>query len=186
MTGAEDRRPPAQYGEYATAEEQQKAKGLPEPVADAAPADAAQPTPHAAAHESRPHADPARSGPAHPVDRIVTLVLLGLGLFVWLNGIPGYLALADALQAVFDQLGAGTYQAAETAAALGVTALVIQGILWAVTAASAWIVLKRAKLAWWVPVVGAAVSFIASMVIVSIALFADPGFIDAVSAQTLP
>lgn len=186
MSGTEDRRPPAQYGEYASAAEQQKAKGLPEPAADAVTADAAQPTPLAATHEPQPHADPARSGPAHPVDRIVTLVLLALGLFVWLNGIPGYLALADALQTVFDQLGTGTYQAAETAAALGVTALVVQGILWAVTAASAWFAIKRGKLAWWIPVVGAAVYFIASMVVVSIALFADPGFIDGVSVQTLP
>src|SRR5690606_30491254 len=130
MTHSEDRRPPAQYGEYATAEEQQKAKGLPEPAANAAAADAAEPTPTAATHDPQPHTDPAPPGPAHPVDRIVTLVLLALGLFVWLNGIPGYLALADALQTVFDQLGAGTYQAAETAAALGVTALVVQATIW--------------------------------------------------------
>ncbi len=182
----EDRRPPAQYGEYATPEEQQRAKGLPEPLADEAPADAAQPTPTAAPSAAAPHPEPAPSRHPHPVDRIVTLVLLALGLFVWLNGIPGYLALADALQTVFDQLEGGTYAAADTAAALGVTALVVQAAIWGATAASAWFAMKRGKLAWWIPVVGAALYFIASMVVVSIALFADPGFIESVSTQTLP
>lgn len=180
----EDRRPPAQYGEYATPEEQQRAKGLPEPTADAAPADAAQPTSPAAPSAAAPAPAPSRH--AHPVDRIVTLVLLALGLFIWLNGIPGYLALPDALQTVFDQLGGGTYAAADTAAALGVTALVVQAAIWGATAASAWFAMKRGKLAWWIPVVGAALYFIASMVVVSIALFADPGFIESVSTQTLP
>ena len=189
MTGSEDRRPPAQYGEYATPEEQQKAKGLPEPTAHDATADAAQPAPSATTHIAPRQADPPSPGqvpstPAHPVDRIVTLVLLALGLFVWLNGIPGYLALADALQMVFDQLGAGTYHAADTAAALGVTALVVQGLIWALTAASAWFSLKRGRISWWIPLVGAALYFIASMIVVSVALFADPGFMDSVSVQT--
>lgn len=186
MTGSEDRRPPAQYGEYATAEEQQRARGLPEQSAAAVGTDAAHTTPPGETYVPPPRSEPAPSRSAHPVDRIVTLVLLALGLFVWLNGIPGFLALADALQAVFDQLGAGSYRATEAAAALGVAALVVQGIVWALTAASAWFAMSRGRMAWWIPVVGAALYFIASMIIVSVALFADPAFVDSVSTQSLP
>jgi hypothetical protein len=184
MTDSEAPRPHAQYGEYATPEQQQAARGLPEPTGDIPIADASPPAMPAPAHQPQAAAAPALR--AHPVDRVVTLILLALGLFVLLTGIPGYLALSDALQLVYDQLGAGTYPATETAAALGVTALVVQAVIWVATAASAWFAMKRGRIAWWICVVGAALSFIASMVVVSIALFADPGFMDSVSAQTLP
>ena len=195
MTESEASRPRAQYGEYATPEEQQRARGVPDPIseADAEPAAALKgdapppPAPPTAAPpvSPSPAAATARKHP-HPVDRIITLVLLALGLFLLLNGIPGYLALADALQMVYDQVGAGTYPATEVAASLGVTAIVVQAVIWVLTATSAWFAMKRGKLAWWIALVGGALSFIATMVIVSIALFADPGFIDSVSAESLP
>jgi|SRR5690554_729521 len=194
MAESETSRPRAQYGEYATPEQQQAARGLPEPtddipVADASPAAVsplAAPPEAARAPDPQPQAAAESPRRAHPVDRVVTLVLLALGLFILLNGIPGYLALSDALQMVYDQFDAGVYPATETAAALGVTALAVQAVIWVATAASAWFTMKRGRIAWWICVVGAALSFIASMVVVSVALFADPGFIDNVSTQTLP
>jgi hypothetical protein len=197
LTESEAPRPRAQYGEYATPEEQQRARGLPDPIseADAEPAatlkgDAPPPPPPATAAPSVDPVGPfaaAATAPKHPhpVDRVVTLVLLALGLFLVLNGIPGYLALADALQMVYDQLGAGTDPATEVATSLGVTAIVVQAVIWVATATSAWFAMKRGRLAWWIALVGGALSFIASMVIVSIALFADPGFIDSVSMENL-
>lgn len=205
MTDSEAPRPRAQYGEYASAEEQQRARGLPEqaPKADAgaqvpqagdaaplvSPANAA-PQPKSQA-SSRPNDAPqwpvaeAKPKHPHPVDRVVTLILLALGLFLLLNGIPGYLALPDALQLAYDQLGAGTYGATEVAASLGVTALVVQAILWIATAASAWFAVNRGRMAWWIALLGGVLSFIATMVIVAIALFADPGFVDSVSVGSL-
>ncbi|MEX1077764.1 MAG: DUF6264 family protein [Homoserinimonas sp.] len=199
MSDSEIPRPRAQYGEYATPEEQQRARGLPEKSDTPAP-DAADSAPRPAAEPSRQgDAEPMPSQPSaaqppaagkpkatHPVDRVVTIVLLAVGLFLFLNGIPGYLALPDALQMVYDQLGAGTFPATETATSLGVTALVVQGLIWIATAASAWFAMKRGRLAWWIALLGGVLSFIASMVIVSIALFADPGFIDNVAPQNLP
>jgi hypothetical protein len=116
----------------------------------------------------------------------VTLILLAVGLFLVLNSIPGYLAMPEAMQTVYDQLGAGVYPAADVAASLGVTALIVQVVIWVATAASAWFAMKRGRLAWWIALLGGALAFIAMMVIVSTALFADPGFIDNISPENLP
>src|SRR5690606_29501117 len=140
-------------------------------------------TPWAA--QQAPAARPA-VGSAHPVDRVVTLILLAVGLFLVLNSIPGYLAMPEAMQTVYDQLGAGTYPAADVAASLGVTALVVQVATWVASAASGWLAMHRRLMAWWSALLGGVRAFIAIMVIVSTALFADPGFIDNVSPENLP
>jgi hypothetical protein len=188
MSNEETPRPRAQYGEYASPEEQQRARGILEPTSGAGHHDshAGVHLPAApAAYPAAPQAGAVPRKSTHPVDRVVTLVLLAVGLLLLLNGIPGYLALPGAMQMVYDQLGAGTYPASAVAANLGVTALVVQAIIWVATAASSWASMRRGKLAWWIALVGGALSFIATIVIVSIALFADPGFINNVSPENL-
>lgn len=174
MTGGDHARPAAQYGEYASPEEQAKARGTAAPAAAHPPVE-----PYGA-----PVASTVLTGPSrreHPVDRVVTLVLLAFGLFVVLSGIPGYLSMADVLQEVYAQVGAGEYTATELSASLGISALVVQGALWALTALFSVLALRRGRIAWWIPVVGGVVAFIALMIIVSIALMADPGFIASLS-----
>jgi Na+/H+-dicarboxylate symporter len=46
--------------------------------------------------------------------------------------------------------------------------------------------MRRGRLAWWIALLGGVIAFIATVIIVSFALFADPGFIDNVSPQNLP
>ncbi|HEU4808430.1 MAG TPA: DUF6264 family protein [Homoserinimonas sp.] len=193
MSESETPRPRAQYGEFATPEEQQRARGVPERPSEGTGEDPQPPAPEPAqssapAPLAQPDGPAAEPAPAkrHPVDRVVTLVLLAFGLFLLLNSIPGYLALPEAMQTVYDQLDAGSYPATEVAASLGVTALVVQSVIWIATAASAWFAMKRGRLAWWIALVGGVLAFIAMMVIVSIALFADPGFIDNISPENLP
>jgi hypothetical protein len=193
MSDNETPRPRAQYGEYASPEEQQLARGIPEPTIGAVqhgPPGGVHvpvaPQPYAAHPATAQPSGAVSPKPAHPVDRVVTIVLLAIGLFVLLNGIPGYLNLPQTMQMVYDQLDAGTYPARDVAASLGVTALVVQAILWIATAASSWAAMKRGRLAWWIPLLGGVLSFIATTVIVSIALFADPGFLDNLSPGNLP
>ena len=130
---------------------------------------------------ARPAAPARAAAAAHPVDRVVTLVLLGFGLFLVLNGIPGYLAMADVIQGVYDSLGAGTYPARDVAASLGVTALVLECLIWLVTAFFSTLAIRRGRLSWWIAVIGGAAAFITIMVIMSVALFADPGFVTSVT-----
>jgi hypothetical protein len=117
---------------------------------------------------------------------VITLVLLAFGLFLVLNGIPGYLAMADVIQGVYDSLGAGTYPARETASALGVTALVLESVIWLITAFFSTLAITRGRLSWWIALLGGAVAFITIMVIMSVALFADPGFVTNVTPDNLP
>lgn len=173
----QDAEPPrARYGEFASPQEQERARGHVLPEAGSLTPREMQPSPAAA--QRRP--------PAHPVDRVITLVLLAIGLILIINSIPGYLALSDVMQSVYESLNAGTYSATETAAGLGAAALIIQGMLWVATTGFSVLAIRRGRLSWWIPLVGGAISFIAMMIIVSVALFADPGFIDSVNPENLP
>jgi len=189
------------YGEYATPEEQAKARGPvapagPPPAPDAAGRDAtsqdAVPTwtvPAWSAASSGRAQDGAtaaeRPGPPAPrtADRIVTVVLLSLGLLNVLWGIPGFLSLASTLQAAYDQMGVGQYGAGELAGTLGVVAVVSQLLIWAATAWGSVRRMRRGRLSWWVPLVGAAVAFIVVMLVFTIAIVSDPAFTAYVESQ---
>lgn len=168
-------RPRAQYGEYASPEEQLKAKGQ---AADVSLDASTEPVAPVADRTPAGGTAPRR---AHPVDRIVTIALLGFGLFTVITSIPGYLRMPEAMQTVYDQFGAGTYSDGELADALGIVAIVSQAAIWILTAAFTVWSLKRDRFSWWIPVVGGAVAFASLMIIVSIALMADPSFVSSIS-----
>lgn len=171
-----DSRPRPQYGEYATPEVQAKAMGMrhapttplvrrPEP-AGAQPVATAPAVPAATAS----------GAPTGQINRIVTVALLALGLINVLASIGSYLALPDTIQSVYNQLGAGKYTSAALASALGIVAVAMGAVFWLVTALISVQRLRRGRTAWWVPLVGAAATFIALAIIMSIAVLSDPAF----------
>lgn len=180
----------AQYGEYASPEEQARARGLNGAVGAESAVESAVESPRSSTERAStrrspitpsvvPSASPTGAQPAaskHPVDRFVTLALLAFGLITVATSIPGYLRMADTLQSAYSQLGIGSYTDNELARSLGVTAIVVSALLWLVTAACTALSLKRNRVSWWIPVVGGALAFIALMVIVFVALLADPAF----------
>ena len=172
-----DSRPRPQYGEYATPEVQAKAMGLPA-VAPDPPAGTPTPAPepvNSATEWDTPAAK--RVAPRGGlVNQIVTLALLALGLVNVLSGISTYLSLPTLIQTAYDQLGVGRYTATALASMLGIVAIAVSATVWTVTA---WIcvrLLRRARMSWWVPLLGAAVTALALAVILSVAVLSDPAF----------
>ncbi|WP_141879566.1 DUF6264 family protein [Homoserinimonas aerilata] len=193
------------YGERATPEEQAKARGFAAPAAgepsavipdatgsrvtpdgsrDSVPAWSVPAWPASApASAAAPRAESGQQPAPRKADRIVTIVLLSLGLLNVLWGIPGFLSLANTLQLAYDQMGVGQYGAAGLAGTMGVVAIVSQLVIWAATAWGSLQRMKRGRLAWWVPLVGAAVAFIVVAVVFTIAILADPTFMAYVDSQ---
>jgi hypothetical protein len=167
-----------QYGEYATPEEQRARAGLPPieagPVAPATPQPA---TPQPATPQSATP-QPAAAAPAAPsAGRLVTLVLLGVGLFNVLSAIPNFLNLSDTLQQSLKMFGSDAeftnYAAAKN---WGVIALVV---LMAGYAATIWLSVLRmraARSSWWVPLVGFVVTMFAVSLCMSVPMLGDPAF----------
>lgn len=112
--------------------------------------------------------------PARPADRIITIALLAIGAY-------GALNIADAminLRQVFAQLYAiydlGSFNPPEWFAVLSSIGGILQLSLWAVTLLLSIQFMRRGRLAFYLPLVAAVLSFIVAIVVMSIALGAAP------------
>lgn len=165
-----DQRP--QYGEIATIEEQRRAAGLPpsDEIVDPVP-----PTPVAA--EAAP--DAVRS---KPVDRFVTIALLAYGLVnVIMSGLS-YLDFAKPINQAMEMLGIeGEFTNFAQGKLWGTIAAIVLVVGWSITAVLSIRRLRRGKLTWWVPLVGAAVTVLIASMCAAVPLMGDPAFIEFVS-----
>lgn len=193
-----DPRPAPQYGEYATPEEQRARIRLPDatgrletghaPV-QPAPQPWGPPAPQAAP-PAQPWAPP-RSGAqasaagARPGDRLATMILLGVGLVYVLLSSVSLFDLPDALTQAMHTLGVpGEFTNVDSARLWGIVAAVVLLVGYAGTAAIALRRLRRGRLSWWIPLVGAVVTFAVVYGLMTIPILGDPAFLDYVSQMT--
>lgn len=185
-----DGRPRPRYGEYATPEEQRarirqpdatdalEAGIAPEPER-AAPAPRSEPGPFGGpAYGATPRFDePQAARPPHPVDRVVTIALLAYGAINVILAMPAYFDLSSYMGQVMSMLDiSGTFTNTDAARIWGPVAgiSIIVGFL--VTAFVAVRALRRGRLAWWIPVVGAAGSFFVASLCLVVVILGDPAF----------
>ena len=174
-----DQRP--QYGELATPEEQRRAAGLP-PLDEVVVAPPAPPVAGAVPPNAAVDAPVKRR---HPVDRLVTIALLAYGLVnVVITGLS-YLDLASVMNQTMKALGIeGEFTNFAQGRTWGMIAAIVLALGWSLTAALSIRRLRRGRITWWLPIVGA----IATMVVVSICLtvpmMGDPAFIAYLDQMT--
>lgn len=191
-TGSPERqRPRPEYGEYATPEEQRARMGLP-------------PLHHGAL---QPHTAPVGSGPSYtgqgagagrdagadgtpshpqtrPVrtwDRALTWMLLAIGLLSLATSAGSYLNMVPAMQAAYQELGIGHFGAAAIARPAGIVLVVVQSVIWVATVLVSQRSLGRGRISFWIPLVGAVMSYIALVVVLLIVVLNDPGFVAYIS-----
>ncbi|MFJ4224530.1 DUF6264 family protein [Microbacterium sp. NPDC089695] len=167
-----DQRP--QYGEFATPEEQRRAAGL--PPLDQAPHVMVEEAPIASAPDAP---DVKRS---HPVDRVLTIGMLAYGLInVVMTGLS-YLDFASAMNQVMGIVGVeGEFTNYAQGRLWGTIAAIVLVAGWSLTAAVSIRRLRRGLIAWWVPIVGAVVTMIATSICVAIPLMGDPAFMEYIA-----
>jgi len=128
-----------------------------------------------------PEAGKASSAPAsarpHPADRFATIALLAYGLVnVVMTGIS-YLDLPTVLTEVMKILGIdGEFTEYAAGRAWGTAAAVVLVIGWTVTAVLSGRRLRRGRITWWLPLVGAVVTSFLAAICVMIAMMGDPAF----------
>jgi hypothetical protein len=194
-----DERPRPQYGEYATPEQQAHAMGkrpipplrhLPEMPPPPDPAKrVVDPTQLPDSTQRVPDPtnrvlDPTRgigSAPrvaGHPVDRIFTIVLLGLGLFQLLDSIQGYLDFRVALNQLATEFGL-SYAAPPAAAQAGYWILASNVVLLVLTAVVAIRFVRRSRIAFYIPLIG---YVLFEIVMVTIVMTMVPSFTHLMSS----
>lgn len=171
-----DQRP--QYGEIATLEEQRRAAGLPPldamPVAEESPV----------APEASTTEPPRRAG-SNPVDRFVTIALLAYGLVnVVVTGLS-YLDFSTAMNEVLRAVGAdGEFTNFAQGKLWGTMAAVVLAAGWSLTAYFSIRRLRGGRRAWWVPLVGAAVTLFVASICAAVPLMNDPAFVAFMDSMT--
>jgi len=174
--GADTGRPQPQYGEYATPEEQRARIKQPPPEMDHAHAHVA--LPHVTPSYAHPPTAPATTAAARPTrtaDRIITIALLAYGLFTVVSAAPQLWDFTGFAQTWMQVAG---IDATFTNTAQGelwgrIAAFVFIGG-WLLTALLSWASLAARRLTWWVPLVGAIVTFIIATVCLTVPLLGDP------------
>lgn len=177
MTNAHDQsgeRPKPQYGEYA-----------PPGWSWQPPADAVKvPDPRGSETDPRPASAPAATPVAHPVDRLLTIVLLALGVFFAVPTLLDPSSFATTLEDLYTSQGIGTYASPDLARTLGLVVALGQAL---VVAAAVWLSIRRlraGKRAVLVPILGIVATVVLSMVVAAIAILGDPTFAEYVSRMT--
>jgi hypothetical protein len=180
-------RPRPQYGEYATPEEVAKlrgdagsvdrAAGSPAPARDAAPV--SPPSVAPGAPRVDPTAPAAASGAGRtPVwDRILTIVLLVLGGLNFATSTPGNLQLGRVLSESAAMLGYDGFTATAAADAAGLWIVVLSGAILLASIVLAMARLRAGRRAFWIPVVGAVLTWIVILVATFSVLLGDASFV---------
>lgn len=174
-----DQRP--QYGELATPEEQRRAAGLP-PLGEIIVESPVVPTPDTArarSSESSPGRRP------HPVDRFATIALLAYGLVnVVVTGLS-YLDLPQVMNQTMTMLGIkGEFTNFALGRTWGTIAAVVLAVGWSITAVLAIRRLRRGRITWWVPIVGAVVTIAVVTVCIAVPMMTDPAFVAYLNEMT--
>lgn len=182
MSEAEPR-PRPQYGEYASPEEQRARIARPD-ITDALQSGthpAAAPAPAAAA-ASAPGAS-ARPTGWRMADRMITIGLLVYGLLNLLFTAPRLFDFTNSADEYLSLLG--VQEPFTNVAAAQVWGPIAGGVYLAgyvVTALVAWRMLRRGRIAFWIPLVGAAVTLTLVAMCLTVPLANDPAFLDFVGS----
>ncbi len=197
MSTADDPRPRPQYGEYASPEEQRAhiREPLPEPAQpmDVAPAAGGHglggslwggtPTPPPWQATPAPGTKPALA----PIHRIITLAMLAFGAVQVLSSSFSFFDYGALMTQVFETWGVRKDIADQPRPAGW--GIVLFAVLLGGYALTVWLSLKAIKaqrVSWWIPVVGAIVTWIVLSIVLGVALAGDPAYAELVRIMTDP
>ncbi|WP_043674600.1 DUF6264 family protein [Clavibacter michiganensis] len=129
-----------------------------------------------------PTQEPRRAG--RRLDAAVTVGLLAAGALNLLLSLGSYTDLPASISRAFGLLGVpGAYTTTSATGTVGVALLVITVSVFVATAALSVSRIRRGRIAFWVPLVGAVVATLVSAVLLSSLLTADPAFQEFVMSR---
>lgn len=167
------------YGEYATPEQQrariEQSGGEVPPVAPAVPP-MPLPTASGPVPTERPTTTTARR--SRTADRVITIALLVYGLFTVLTTVPQLLDFSGFIDTWTEMAGIDEeFTNYEQGMFWARTSAFVFAGGWILTAVLSWLSLSRGRVSWWIPLVGAIVTFIIVSIMMAVPLASDPAII---------
>jgi hypothetical protein len=176
-SGSDSRDRPA-YGEYATPEEQRAR--IQQPAVTEALDHGLRPGAAVPPFEQPVAAASVRETPARTVDRLLTAVLLGIGLVNVVVSVQGFFDVTSTFTRAMKTMGIPgefTNVSGPTGAAVwGAVAGISMVVGYVLTVLLSWRRVRRGRRAWWIPLVGAVVTYLVVTVCLTIPITADPAF----------
>ncbi|MEV8266081.1 DUF6264 family protein [Microbacterium sp. NPDC076911] len=188
MNDAIDPRPRPQYGEYATAEEQQARIKQPD-ISQALDTGVVADVPQG---QLSPDVIPAetpvvgeggakRQNRRRPFDRAATFGLLVYGLITVVTSFTELVEYNPYAEQMLSMMGVDTDLAATIAGqSWGIAAALVLVFGWFVTAMFSWMSMSRGRISWWIPLVGAFVFTSISALLMLVPLMNTPGVWQAI------
>lgn len=170
------------YGEYATPEEQRARIAQPDATfsldAGVAPAVVAQ---ERGARGTTP--DSVEAKPQRTADRVITIALLAYGLFSVALTAISLVDFPTVASTSMEIIGIpGEFTNVAQGRLFGTIAAVALVVGWVVTAWVSWRRLRTGRITWWVPLVGAAATYLVVWALMIPPIVGDPAFIDYVTS----
>ena len=125
----------------------------------------------------------ASSRPRRNWDQLLTGILLAFGAVSVFTAIPQYLNLGGVLSDVFEQFGTAEFTSIALANQVGIALNVIQLVLFVVTVVISIQLLRKNRIAFYVPVIGGVLCGIITLILMAVVMSSDPAFIDYVMQQ---
>ncbi|WP_213813777.1 DUF6264 family protein [Glaciihabitans sp. dw_435] len=191
-----DPRPAPQYGEYATPLEQAKAMGL-----DAVPVPEVTDAPAGVKRQPESSASLARTAPASLAvagtrprrgwDLGLTVALLTFGAYSVISTYAQYADLTTTLNYAYTLMNQmnmsgtklGAYTSVDLARTIGIALNATQIVVFVVTALVSILLLRRNRIAFYVPLIGAALTVIVTIILMFVALTGDPAYMATFSGK---
>ena len=172
-----DHRPQPRYGELAPEGWSWKPPQEENPPAASAPVATTAAVPLGSAQQDP--AAPATVVKAAPAwDRPVTATLLVLGLLGTFLTIATLLPLPEAMQMLYTQADLGTYTPADSVAAIITAGSIGTVVIWLATAVASILLMRKDRRAFYVPIIGAVVSFVLLVAAMAVVLAGDTALLD--------
>jgi len=170
-------RPRPQYGEYASAEEQRARIQTPAP--DPAPT---PPVPPAAPMWGT--RAPAQA-PGQAANRVITVGLLVYGAVNVVLSVFSFFDLPAVIDSTYRVMGiSGSFENVAAARAWGVVAAIVLIAGYVGTVLLSIRALRRRRVSWWIPLVGAVVTYIIVSVCIAVPMVNDPTFLSSVTGSS--
>jgi len=115
---------------------------------------------------------------------MLTIAFLVIGAFGAWSTAAGLQDLPRQIQVLYDQQGIGQFVPGPNLTTIVLIGTIAQLAIYAATVGFSVLRLRRGRIAFWVPLVGLALSFVATMVLTSVIFLTDPTFLAYLEAQT--
>ncbi|MDQ1128130.1 DUF6264 family protein [Microbacterium sp. SORGH_AS_0888] len=179
-----DGRPRPQFGEYATPEEQRAR--IRQPETTAALSNGQAPDERTTPRGPAVGAAPSVRGRGRLVDRVVTGVLLGYGLFIVLTSIPTFIDYGGFASTFLSALGVSATLADPGAGrGWGLAASLVLGVGWLVAVLLSFANLRAGRITFWIPLVAGIVCNLVSSALVIIPLVSDHAVWSAIESTLM-